>query len=177
MRIISGSFRGKQIDPPKNFKARPTTDVAKEGLFNILANYFSFDEVVVLDLFSGSGSISYEFASRGCNDIDLVELEHKHFVFIAQTAQKLGFKQIHPIKHNAFQFLKFCKKKYDLIFADPPYDIEGIDQIPLLVFQNDLLNEGGWLIVEHSNVHNFSSSANYRETRIYGKVHFTIFEK
>jgi len=177
MRIISGSYRGKQIDPPKNFKARPTTDVAKEGLFNILMNYFSFEEVAVLDLFSGSGSISYEFASRGCPDIDLVEMDHIHFAFISKTAKELGFKQIHPIKHNAFQFLRFCKKKYDLIFADPPYDIEGVDQIPILVFQNDLLADGGWLIVEHSGNYNFSGFDNYRESRIYGKVHFSIFEK
>ena len=177
MRIISGSYRGKQITPPKNFKARPTTDVAKEGLFNILANYFSFEEVKVLDLFSGSGSISYEFASRGCPDIDLVEMDNTHFAFISKTAKSLGFAQIHPIKHNAFQFLRFCKKKYDLIFADPPYDIDGVDQIPLLTFENDLLAEGGWLIIEHSGAYNFSSFANYRETRVYGKVHFSIFEK
>ncbi len=177
MRIIAGSFRGKQIAPPKNFNARPTTDVAKEGLFNILTNYFSFEEVKVLDLFSGSGSISYEFASRGCLDVDLVEMNPVHYAFIAKTIKDLGFNQIHPVKHNAFQFLKFCKKKYDLIFADPPYDIDGIDQIPTLTFENDLLAEGGWLIVEHSGSFDFSGMPNYRESRLYGKVHFSIFEK
>lgn len=175
MRIISGSYRGKIINPPKNFTARPTTDMAKEGLFNILANNFDFEEVAALDLFSGSGSISFEFASRGCPDIDLVEINPVHYAFIAKTAKELGFSQIHPVKHNAFQFLKFCNKQYNLIFADPPYDIAGVDLIPQLVFENNLLAGDGWLIIEHSEKYSFNLQQNFLETRKYGKVNFSIF--
>lgn len=175
MRIISGSYRGRTILPPKNFKARPTTDMAKEGLFNILANNFDFKEISVLDLFSGSGSISYEFASRGCPDIDLVEMNQVHYAFISKTSKELGFYQIHPVKHNAFQFLKFCKKQYNLIFADPPYDINGVDLIPQLVFEHNLLAKDGWLIIEHSEKYSFNLLDNFVETRKYGKVHFSIF--
>lgn len=149
--------------------------MAKEGLFNILANNFDFEELSILDLFSGSGSISFEFASRGCPYIDLVEMNQVHYTFIAKTAKELGFSQIHPIKHNAFQFLKFCKKQYQIIFADPPYDIVGVDTIPQLVFDQDLLAHDGWLIIEHSEKYSFNLHPNFLETRIYGKVNFSIF--
>lgn len=176
MRIVSGTYRGKLIVPPSGFSARPTTDFAKENLFNILANRFDFEEVEVLDLFAGTGSISYEFASRGCPRIDLVELNAKHYAYIKKTAAELGFKQIHAIKNNAFTFLKFCKAQYDIIFADPPYDIEGIEQLPLLVFKAGLLKEGGVLIVEHSKSSDFSNHPNFTERRTYGSVNFSFFQ-
>jgi 16S rRNA (guanine(966)-N(2))-methyltransferase RsmD len=148
MRIISGTHRGKTIQPPKIFKARPTTDMAKESLFNILNMDFDLTEVQVLDLFGGTGGISYEFASRGAQAIDVVELNYHHVSFIKQTAQDLGFSQIKTYKLNAFVFLKTCTKSYDIIFADPPYEMDGIDELPDIIFSKPLLKPDGYFIFE-----------------------------
>ncbi|MFP4555806.1 MAG: RsmD family RNA methyltransferase [Bacteroidales bacterium] len=176
MRIVSGTYKGRIFSPPKNFKARPTTDIAKEGLFNILNNSFHFEEISVLDLFSGTGSISFEFASRGCKNINLVEMNSSHFRFINSIISKLGIENITPTRADAFKYLKSCKKKFDIIFADPPYDLSGIDQIPEIVFTRNLLNNNGWLILEHSSQHDFSGNAHYTETRKYGNVNFSLFK-
>ena len=175
MRIVSGRFKGRIFTPPKNIKARPTTDIAKEGLFNIISNYYNFEEITVLDLFSGTGSISFEFASRGCQSVHLVEMDFTHFNFINKVKGELKLDQITPIRHNAFKFLKNCKLQFDIIFADPPYDIQGIEQIPEQVFAHQLLKPNGWLIVEHSKRTDLSSLINYKETRNYGNVHFSFF--
>ncbi len=177
MRIVSGELKGRILNPPKNIKARPTTDIAKEGLFNIINNYFDFTDITVLDLFAGTGSISFEFASRGSKSIHLVEIDPIHFNFICKTKTDLNLYQINPIRHDAFKFLKNCRLKFDIIFADPPYTISGIERIPELVFSNDLLNENGWLIVEHSKTANLSNLIFYSETRNYGNVHFSFFRK
>lgn len=177
MRIISGKFKRKAIYPPKNFKARPTTDVAKESLFNIIENDYDIDELKVLDLFSGTGSISYEFASRGCEDITCVELNHKHYSFIVKTVNELGLKDdIHVAKANAFRYLEKCPHKFNFIFADPPYDLKGIETIPELVFKNELLLPNGTLIVEHSENTNFTDSQFFTRTKKYGSVNFSFFE-
>jgi 16S rRNA (guanine966-N2)-methyltransferase len=176
MRIVSGSYKGRILNPPKNIKARPTTDIAKEGLFNIINNYFDFEDITVLDLFSGTGSISFEFASRGCKNIHLVEMDSNHFKYIISVIKELNFKNITPIRHDAYKFLKNCKVTFDLIFADPPYDIPGVETIPDLVFNNNLLRNNGWLIVEHSKRVDMSKLSNYAETRNYGNVHFSIFK-
>jgi 16S rRNA (guanine966-N2)-methyltransferase len=177
MRIVSGEFKGRIFSPPKNFKLRPTTDIAKEGLFNIINNYFDFEEIAVLDLFSGTGSISFEFASRGCRNIHLVEIDFNHFNFINKVRNELGLTFITPIRHNSFKFLKNCRINFDIIFADPPYDMKGIELIPELVFSHNLLKTNGWLIVEHSKRVDLSKLNFYSETRNYGNVHFSIFRE
>jgi 16S rRNA (guanine(966)-N(2))-methyltransferase RsmD len=175
MRIVSGTHRGRNITPPKNFSARPTTDFAKVALFNIISVNFDVEELTVLDLFSGTGGISYEFASRGAKSIDSVEADYRHHAFIKQTAELLGFAQMHCYKQNVFSYLAGCTKKYSLIFADPPYELVGIEKIPTLVFEKQLLSCGGWLILEHSKGKNFSALPYFREHRSYGSVNFSIF--
>ena len=176
MRIISGTYRGKQIVPDSKLILRPTTDFAKEGLFNILSNRYDLSSFDVLDLFSGSGSISYEFASRGCRVIHSVEMEPRHATFIRTTAGKLGFRQIRVIRDDVFHFLTICKTQYDIVFADPPYDMQGIEEIPDLVFRQNILKPGGILILEHSARNDFASQEHLFDQRRYGNVHFSFFK-
>ena len=177
MRIISGKYRGRTITPPRNLRARPTTDFAKENLFNVLGNLVDFEEVDVLDLFSGTGSISYEFASRGVKAVTSVEINAVHYNFIRQTAQGFGFRNLHPIKANVFLYLKSCAKQFDMIFSDAPYDLEGSEQVIDLVFERELLREDGILIFEHSKGKDFSSHPNFHSLRSYGSVQFSIFKR
>ena len=178
MRIISGRFRKKTIQPPKNFRARPTTDVAKEGLFNILENRLDFESLKVLDLFSGTGSISYEFVSRGCLDVTSVELNYHHFDFINKTVHQLEIqKEMKVIKSNAFVFISHMNQQYDLIFADPPYDLKELDSIPDKIMQHQLLLPGGLLIVEHSDKTKFIDHPDFSMQKSYGHVNFSFFEE
>jgi 16S rRNA (guanine(966)-N(2))-methyltransferase RsmD len=177
MRIVSGQQRGRTILPPRSFNARPTTDFAKEALFNIIAVNFDVEQLAVLDLFSGAGSISYEFASRSCRSVDSVEISYRHYDFIKKTAQALNFSQMRCFRADAFSFLTSCKDTYDVIFADPPYDLEGIERLPLLVFERQLLAAAGWFILEHSKGKDFSGYAHFKEHRSYGSVNFSIFRK
>lgn len=176
MRIISGTHRGRQITPDKNFSARPTTDFAKENLFNVLNNYIEFEDITVLDLFSGTGSISYEFASRGAREVVSIELNYRHYAFIKHTAQSLGFKNIKAYKNDTFLA---CKKlngrKFDLIFADPPYQLPRIQEIPSAIFDNDLLADEGILIIEHPGTVDYSTHPQFSEHRKYGSVNFSLF--
>ena len=159
MRIISGSNKGRIIKTPANLPVRPTTDLAKESLFNILNNHFDFEELDVLDLFAGTGNISYEFASRGAKRIVSVDNNFKCAEFIRKAAQEYGFNKIITVQRaNVFVFLKYPQVPFDLIFADPPYDMEGIETIPDLIFNQKLLKPGGWLILEHSNQQLWPSS-------------------
>ncbi len=176
MRIISGTNKSRIITPPSYFEARPTTDRAKEGLFNILDNNLYINKIRALDLFAGTGSISYELASRGCNDITTVELNRKYADFIKKTAEQLHFNQIITLNTDAFKYLEKSSVKFDLIFADPPYDMKGIEKIPELVFENQLLRKGGWLVLEHSPEVSFAGKDNLLKVRNYGKVYFSIFE-
>jgi len=175
LRIISGSFKGKVIDPGKGFEARPTTDSAKESLFNILANQIDFEEIEVLDLFSGTGSISYEFASRGCKHVEAIESNYKHAAFNQKTAQALKFHQLNAYKTNAFVYLKNCPRKFDIIFADPPYDMDGVSTLPDLILEKGLLKEDGLFILEHAKKLNFMSHPNLTDHREYGSVNFSFF--
>lgn len=178
MRIVSGKFKGKRFEPPKNFKARPTTDFAKESLFNIIANNYNFDNITALDLFSGTGSISLELASRGCPDVVSVELSPLHQGFIRKTIEDLGIRdQVRSIRQNAFVYLKGCSQQFDLIFADPPYDMEGIEQLHEIIFEKNLLTDEGWFILEHSKSKDFSDKPFFIERRSYGSVNFSIFGK
>ena len=176
MRIISGSCGGRTINPPKNLRARPTTDFAKENLFNVLGNVVDFEGIDVLDLFAGTGSISYEFASRGAASVTSVEINAVHYNFIRTTAKSFGLTNIHPVKANVFLYLKSCAKKYDVIFSDAPYDLEGSEAVVEMVLEKELLKEGGIFIFEHSKDKDFSSHPRFSRLRSYGSVQFSIFE-
>lgn len=177
MRIVSGSLKGRRFSPPKSFKARPTTDFAKENLFNVLNNTVDFTALKVLDLFGGTGSISYEFCSRGSKDVTCVELSYNHFKFIKKTAEELDLdSQLRIIKGDAFKFVEKTHEKFDLIFADPPYDLKSADQIPDLILEHKLLSQDGLLIFEHSGRITFNHHANFIENRENGKVIFTFFK-
>ena len=154
MRIIGGSCKGKQIVPPAGYKARPTTDFAKEGLFNILDNEYELKDLMVLDLFGGTGSIAFEFASRGAARVYCVEM----------------------VRDNVFDFLPICREKFDSVFADPPYALEGLEGLPDLVFQAGILHPGCYFILEHGGEHNFTSHPRFVKERHYGRVHFSFFE-
>lgn len=175
MRIVGGKYKGRHFTPGKSFKARPTTDMAKESLFNILQNTIDFEEIKVLDLFAGTGSISFEFASRGCTNITTVEINFNHVNFIKETIAKLDETNIRLVKTNAFVFAEHFKEQYDLIFADPPYDMRNFSEVPDLIFRNNLLRENGLFILEHSGEYDFSKLPQFRELRRYGSVHFSFF--
>jgi len=177
LRIISGKYKGKRISVPRQFRFRPTTDFAKENLFNIISNYFDFEKLSVLELFAGTGSISFEFASRGCIDIDLVEADYKTYMFIDKVISSLNLERINPIKADVFKFIKYCRKTYDIIFADPPFKLEQIDILPSLIFENNLLKEKGWFILEHSKKHDFVRYPYYFDCRVYGSVNFSFFKE
>ncbi|MCG2459562.1 RsmD family RNA methyltransferase [Flavobacteriaceae bacterium F89] len=177
MRIISGKYKGKRIAAPKKLPVRPTTDMAKEALFNILNNSYYFEKISVLDLFSGTGNISFEFASRGTDQIIAVDTDFGCVKFIDKTAKELHF-NITAIKSNAFAYLEKAAQKTDIIFADPPYDmlLSEFDKIPELVFKNQLLQEDGLLIIEHSKHMTLSSSPYFSGQRKYGGSVFSFFE-
>jgi 16S rRNA (guanine966-N2)-methyltransferase len=177
MRIISGQYKGRRITAPKKLPVRPTTDMAKEALFNIINNQYYFDEISVLDLFSGTGNISYEFASRGTRQIISVDANLGCIKFINQTAD--GFDMsIQTVKSDVFKFLEKSKLKHTIIFADPPYDysVDQFSKIPELVFQNELLENHGILIVEHSKHTDLSHVTNYNYSKSYGGNMFSFFE-
>ena len=175
MRIVGGKYRGRVFTPGKTFKARPTTDMAKESLFNVLQNYIDFEGTKTLDLFSGTGSISYEFASRGSTNVTSVEINPAHIQFIKEVIERLGEKNIRIVKSNVFVFAKRIKEQFDLIFADPPYDHPNFAEVADLIFKNSLLKPGGIFIMEHSGQFDYSKHPNFKELRRYGSVHFSIF--
>lgn len=177
MRIVSGKHKGRRISAPKKLPVRPTTDMAKEALFNILNNRFYFDELNVLDLFAGTGNISYEFASRGTSAITAVDSDAGCVAFIAKIAREMAM-EITPIKSDAFNYLKKVHSKSDVIFADPPYGIslEAFASIPFLVFENGLLHDNGLLVVEHSDQTDLSSLPYFSNQRKYGSSLFSFFE-
>lgn len=175
MRIIGGHNRGYRFHPPRKNPARPTTDIAKEGLFNILTNQFDFSELKVLDIFGGTGSISYEFASRGSEDITTIERHYPNVKFIKEIASKLEF-NIQVFKQDVFKFIHQCTHQYDVIFAGPPYPLKRIPQIPDLIFEQALLKPNGWLILEHNPNHKFESHTHFLKAKNYGTTIFSIFE-
>ncbi|WP_228851862.1 16S rRNA (guanine(966)-N(2))-methyltransferase RsmD [Aegicerativicinus sediminis] len=177
MRIISGTLKGRKINPPKNLPVRPTTDMAKEGLFNILNNHYYFDELKVLDLFSGTGSIAYEFVSRGAPEVIAVDQDFKCIKFIEQTASKLEL-PIRTIKLDVFKFLENNTQSFDVIFADPPYalDFDMFEKMVSLVIEKGMLKEEGQLIIEHSNKTDLSNLSSFINARNYGGTVFSFFE-
>jgi 16S rRNA (guanine966-N2)-methyltransferase len=177
MRIISGKYKGRRISPPKGLPVRPTTDMSKEALFNVLNNHFSFEGLKILDLFSGTGNISYEFASRGSTPITSVDGDFGCVKFIKQVASEYDF-NIAATKSDVFSFLEKCKTTYDIIFADPPYGLDQkiFEKIVLLIFEKGLLNEDGMMIIEHSKYTKLDHMINFSFQKSYGGSIFSFFE-
>ena len=177
MRIISGKYKGRRISPPKNLPVRPTTDMSKEALFNVLNNHFNFSELKILELFAGTGSISYEFASRGCTPILCVDGDMGCVNFIKKTAKEFDF-DITALKSDVFKFLEKHKGNYDIIFADPPYGMKQkeFEKIVELIFENELLDEEGMLVVEHSKYTKLEQMSNFSFQKNYGGSVFSFFE-
>jgi 16S rRNA (guanine(966)-N(2))-methyltransferase RsmD len=176
LRIIGGKYKGRRITPPANFKARPTTDFAREGLFNILNNRIDFEQVIVLDLFSGTGSMSYEFSSRGAKEVHLVEKDSLHINGIRKIIMAIGLDNIKPIHIDAKAYIKTCRAKYDIIFADPPYNLSWLVELPDLVLRAAILKEDGFFILEHPRSMSFTDNSGFFEHRNYGGVNFSFFK-
>ena len=176
MRIIGGDLGGRKINPPGKMPyTRPTTDIAKEGLFNILQHQLDFENLKTLDLFGGTGSISYELASRGAKDLTIVEKDSRMYEFIKRTAGQLGLAQLKVIKGDVFKFIQQSNEQFDFIFAGPPYAMEAIDELPKLIFEKRLLNKSGWFILEHEPRNNYKSFPFFKTERNYGTTVFSIF--
>lgn len=175
MRLISGTFKGRRFQLPKNLKARPTTDFAKENLFNVLSNQLDFDDLSVLDLFAGTGSIGFEFASRGASKVTFVEKYAPHVRFIKEVAEKLPFPNAKIINGDVFRFINSPIDSYDIVFADAPYAEPKMQQLPDLILNSKLLKDNGLLIVEHGKSTPFTDHPFLKEQRIYGSVHFSLF--
>jgi len=176
MRIISGTHGGRRINPPVNMPhTRPTTDIAKEGLFNILQNNLDFDIIKTLDLFGGTGCISYELASRGVPDITIVEKDTTMYNFIKKTATDLAFTNFKVHKQEVFNYIASCKDQYNFIFAGPPYALGTIDDLPLEIIKNNLLTQGGWFVLEHTPRNDYKKFDGYKTERNYGTTIFSIF--
>ena len=181
MRIITGKYKGRHFDIPRTFKARPTTDFAKDNIFNVLVQYVDFDGAEALDLFSGTGSISLELVSRGCSRVVSVELDRDHHRFIQDCMKKLTansqepIANIIPIRGDVFRFVKSCKQQFDFIFADPPYALKELATLPDLVFERQLLKEEALFVLEHGKDYDFSEHPHFVEHRQYGSVNFSLF--
>ena len=176
MRIIGGEHGGRKFNPPAKMPyTRPTTDLAKEGLFNILQHSLVIEDLKTLDLFGGTGSISYELASRGVNDMTIVEKDPVMYDFIKKTAKELKIAHLNIVKMDVFTFIGQCTDTFDLIFAGPPYALTNIDDLPKLVFEKKLLNPGGWFVLEHTPRNVYKTFPFYRSERNYGTTVFSIF--
>lgn len=175
MRIIAGTLRGRRLNPPANLPVRPTTDMARESLFNILNNYVDYEECAVMDLFAGTGAVSLEFVSRGAREVTSIEINSQCTDYIKQEAQRMGVGNLHVVRADVFDLLKRAYKKFDIVFADPPYAHEQLTQLPDLVFEKGILNDDGIFILEHPKEFDFSHHPHFWQHRAYGKVNFTFF--
>lgn len=175
MRIITGQYKGRHFDIPRTFKARPTTDFAKENIFNVLKGYIDFEGAPALDLFAGTGSISLEMLSRGCRPVVSVEADRDHARFISDCMKKIGTTDNILVRGDVFRFVKKCHSQFDLIFADPPYALEELPSIPSLIFEHELLKPDGIFVFEHGGGYDFSASPRFLEHRSYGSVNFSLF--
>ncbi|MCI1785417.1 MAG: RsmD family RNA methyltransferase [Bacteroidales bacterium] len=175
MRIIGGLYKGRTINPPKGYEARPTTDFAREGLFNVLDNEYEMDGLHVLDLFGGTGAVSFEFASRGAAIVYCVEMSRENSSFIKSEAGRLGIDNVITVRDNVFDFLHICREHFDIVFADPPYALEGLDSIPQKVFDSNIINPGGYFILEHPESYSFADNPRFVKEKRYGRVHFSFF--
>lgn len=175
MRIIAGSLRGRRLNPPATLPVRPTTDMARESLFNILNNYVEFEECTVMDLFAGTGAMSLEFVSRGAQEVTSVDINNQCTDFIKSCAQQFGVSNLHVVRTDVFDLLKRAYKKFDIVFADPPYAIENLATLPDLVFEHQLLTDDGIFVLEHPREYQFEDHPHFWQHRHYGKVNFTFF--
>jgi 16S rRNA (guanine(966)-N(2))-methyltransferase RsmD len=176
VRIITGKYKGRHFDIPRSFKARPTTDFAKENIFNVLIQYVDFDEATALDLFSGTGSITLELLSRGCQQVVSVELDRDHHRFICDCLAKLdGHNACLSLRGDVFRFIKSCKQQFDFIFADPPYALKELSTLPDLIFDKQLLKPDGLFVLEHGKDNDFAQHPHFVEHRQYGSVNFSLF--
>ena len=176
MRIISGTLKGRSIDVPRNFKGRPTTDFAREGLFNILNNRTEWETMKVLDLFAGTGAFSLECFSRGAQEILAIDLQPLHVRFINENFRKFDATNAHAIKQDVFKWIPSNTEKFDLVFADPPYDLPGLIRLPKLIMESDMLKPEGLLIVEHGKRTHFSEEHGFVQEKTYSNVTFSFFK-
>lgn len=176
MRIIRGKYGRRRFDVPHNISARPTTDFARENIFNVIENLIDLEEKSALDLFAGTGAVSFELLSRGCSNVTAVEKASTQLVFIKKVKELLKDENLRIVRGDVFKFISTCKNKFDFIFADPPYDHQRFAEIPELVIQSDLVKEGTVFVIEHSKAYNFSSLPFFLEHREYGSVNFSIFK-
>lgn len=177
MRIITGKYKGKRFDVPRTFKARPTTDFAKENIFNVLRAYVDFEDTRVVDLFAGTGSISLEFLSRGCPEVVSVERDRQHFGFIAQCLRSLSDPAARPVCGDALRYIERATRSYDLIFADPPYALRELPELPDRVMNSALVGPDTIFVLEHGKDYDFSERPDFLEHRAYGGVNFSLFRK
>ena len=178
MRVVAGKYKGRHFDVPRTFKARPTTDFAKENLFNVLQRYLDFEEEpTALDLFAGTGSITLELLSRGCGRVVSVEKESLHYTFIQRFVQQLQDLAAVPVRGDVFRFLERCNEKFDIIFADPPYQLSRLCELPDLVMGKDILKENGLFVLEHGKDQKFEEHPCFVEHRAYGSVNFSFFQQ
>ena len=176
MRIITGKYGGRKINPPSKMPhTRPTTDVAKEGLFNIIENNISIEGLKTLDIFGGTGSISYELASRGASDLTIIEKDPKMYAFIQKSIEDLKIENCKVIKMDVFRFLETTNETYDFIFAGPPYALKNIDDLPVIIREKKLLKPKGWFILEHMPANNYEKYPLFKSSRNYGTTIFSIF--
>ena len=176
MRIISGKYGRRRFDVPTNITARPTTDMARENLFNVLGNIVDFEGLTVLDLFAGTGAVGLEFASRGAHSVTCVEKAHTQYNFINKVVKLLNDEVTTVIRADVFRFIASCRQQFDIIFADPPYDLPQLPDLPQLILNSAIVKPGTLVIVEHSSNNDFSAMTQFLQRRTYGKVNFTIFK-
>lgn len=177
MRVISGIYKRRRFDVPRTFKARPTTDFAKENLFNVLSNRMDFEDgIIALDLFAGTGSISLELVSRGCDKVISVEKDAQHYAFINKVLQEVKAENWFAVRGDVFKYIENSSEKFDFIFADPPYEMKGLETIPGLILEKGLLKEGGLLVLEHGKRDNFEDNPHLVDRRVYGSVNFSFFQ-
>jgi len=177
MRIISGKYKSRRFDIPKNFKARPTTDFAKENIFNVIGNLINLEGLSALDLFAGTGSISFELLSRGCGEVVCVEKDAAHYAFIKKVKDELKTNQLQTIRADALKFITTIDRTFDFIFVDPPYTLKELPQIPESILSRKLLNADGVFVMEHPKEHDFSHLPEFLQKRVYGAVNFSIFKQ
>ncbi len=177
MRIIAGFLKGRRLNPPASLPVRPTTDMARESLFNILNNYVDYESCAVMDLFAGTGAVSLEFVSRGAREVTSIDINAQCTDFIKDSARQFGIKNLHVVRSDVFDMLKRAYKKFDIVFADPPYALEALPQLPDLIFDQDLLTEDGIFVLEHPREYQFEQHPHFWQHRNYGKVNFTFFAK
>lgn len=175
MRVITGKYKGKHFEVPRTFKARPTTDFAKENLFNVLRAYIDFEETRALDLFAGTGSITLELLSRGCPEVVCVERDRAHFGFLSKMFRSLDDEAVTPICGDALKFITKSSRSFDLVFADPPFALREISEIPDRVMSSQLVAPDGLFVLEHGKTNDFSQHPNFIEHRAYGSVNFSFF--